>query len=138
MDCADEAALIRHALAKPGIHSLNFDLVGRRVDVSFDPNQISAASILDAVASTGLSAHSHRPGDVVGDDHHDHQHHHDNAKWWAVASGALLLIGWAIDGFYADSWTEAIFGRTASISITRIIRTRRSRMAPRPSPACGR
>jgi cation transport ATPase len=110
MDCADEAALIRHALAKPGIHSLNFDLVGRRVDVSFDANQISAASILEAVASTGLSAHSHRPGDVVGDDHHDHQQHHDNAKWWAVASGVLLLIGWVIDGIYADSWIEALFG----------------------------
>ena len=37
MDCADEAALIRHALARPGIESLNFDLVGRRVDVTFNP-----------------------------------------------------------------------------------------------------
>ena len=34
MDCADEAALIRHALARPGVESLNFDLVGRRVDVA--------------------------------------------------------------------------------------------------------
>jgi len=111
MDCADEAALIRHALAKPGIHSLNFDLVGRRVDVTFDPGRISAASILDAVASTGLSAHTHHPGDVVGDDHADHHHHHDYARWWAIGSGVLLLIGWVIDGLYSDSWTEAVFGR---------------------------
>jgi cation transport ATPase len=111
MDCADEAALIRQALAKPGIESLNFDLVGRRVDVRFNPEIISTAAILAAVAGTGLSAHSHQAGDVVGDDHHDHDHSHDHAKWWAVASGVILMIGWIIDGVYADSWVEAVFGR---------------------------
>jgi cation transport ATPase len=111
MDCADEAALIRHALARPGIQSLNFDLVGRRVDVLFSPEQISAAAILDAVAATGLAAHAHQAGDVVGDDHHAHDHHHDAARWWAMASGVIFAIGWIVDGIYADSWTEAVFGR---------------------------
>ena len=111
MDCADEAALIRHALDRPGIEGLNFDLVGRRVDVQFNPEKISQQSILDAVAATGLAAHSHAAGDVVGDDHHGHDHHHDNAKWWAVASGAVFAIAWVIDGIYADSWAEALFGR---------------------------
>lgn len=110
MDCADEAALVRHALARPGIQALNFDLVGRRVDVQFNPQEISVAAIMDAVASTGLSAHSHQAGDHVGDDHHAHDHHHDNARWWAAASGAILLIGWIIDGIHADSWSEALFG----------------------------
>src|SRR5215213_558162 len=111
MDCADEAALIRHALAKPGIDELNFDLVGRRVDVRFNPEAISAAAILAAVSATGLVAHPHHAGEVVGDDHHHHDHHHGAAKWWAVASGIIFLIGWIIDGIYADSWTEAMFGR---------------------------
>jgi cation transport ATPase len=110
MDCADEAALVRHALARPGITSLNFDLVGRRVDVTFDPDRISAAVILDAVASTGLTAHSHAAGDHVGDDHAHHDYHHDTAKWWAIASGMTLMIGWIVDGMYAESWTEAVFG----------------------------
>jgi cation transport ATPase len=110
MDCADEAALIRHALAKPGVESLNFDLVGRRVDVTFNPERISAEAILNAVAATGLSAHSHEAGDDVGDDHHAHDHHHDSAKWWAIASGLIFAVGWLIDGIYADSWTEAVFG----------------------------
>lgn len=110
MDCADEASLIRHALAKPGIQSLNFDLVGRRVDVIYHPGTISAQVILDAVAGTGLAAHSHQAGDVVGDDHHAHDHHHDTAKWWAVVSGVVFMIGWAIDAATADSWTEALFG----------------------------
>lgn len=110
MDCADEAALIRHALAKPGIESLNFDLVGRRVDVTFNPDVISSAAILAAVAATGLAAHSHQAGDEVHDDHHGHDHHHESAQWWALASGVVFVIGWVIDGAYADSWTEAIFG----------------------------
>ena len=110
MDCADEAALIRHALARPGIEGLNFDLVGRRVDVQFNPEQISSAAILEAVASTGLAAHAHQAGDVVHDDHHVHDHHHDAAKWWAAISALLFAAGWIIDGVYADSWTEAFFG----------------------------
>ena len=111
MDCADEAALIRHALARPGIQSLNFDLVGRRVDVVFDPEKIPAAAILEAVAATGLAAHAHQAGELVGDDHHAHDHQHDNAKWWAVASGVIFAIGWIVDAIYADSWSEAVFGR---------------------------
>ena len=110
MDCADEAALVRHSLARPGILSLNFDLVGRRVDVTYDAGRISAAAILDAVASTGLVAHTHAAGDQVGDDHAHHHHHHDTARWWAIASGAFLGIGWIVDGIYSESWTEAVFG----------------------------
>jgi cation transport ATPase len=110
MDCADEAALVRHALNRPGVRALNFDLVGRRVDVSFDPGTISAAAILDAVTATGLTAHTHAAGDHVGDDHAEHGHRHDTARWWAVASGAALLAGWFVDVVYAGSWTEAVFG----------------------------
>jgi cation transport ATPase len=110
MDCADEAALVRHALNRPGIHDLNFDLVGRRVDVSFDPRAVSAAAILDAVKATGLTAHTHAAGDHVGDDHAAHDHHHDTARWWAAASGLALLAGWFVDAVYAESWTEAVFG----------------------------
>jgi cation transport ATPase len=111
MDCADEAALIRRALAKPGIESLNFDLVGRRVDVTFNPAVIAAPAILAAVAATGLAAHEHHAGEVVGDDHHEHDHHHDHARSWTIASGVVFAIAWIIDSVYADSWTEAIFGR---------------------------
>jgi len=110
MDCADEAALIRRALARPGVESLNFDLVGRRVDVTFNPERITAAAILEAVAGTGLAAHTHKAGDLVGDDHHGHDHH-GAAKAWAIASGVVLAVGWIVDGVYADSWSEAFFGR---------------------------
>jgi cation transport ATPase len=110
MDCADEAALIRHALARPGIQTLNFDLVGRRVDVTFDADRITGAAILAAVVSTGLTAHTHAAGEHVGDDHAHHDHHHDTAKWWAAAGGLALMAGWIVDAIHAESWSEAIFG----------------------------
>jgi cation transport ATPase len=115
MDCADEAALIRHSLARPGILSLNFDLVGRRVDVTYDPERISPAAILDAVTSTGLTVHTHAAGDHVGDDHAHHHQHHDTARWWAGASGVFLGIGWIADGIYSESWVEAVFGNAGEI-----------------------
>ncbi len=108
MDCADEAALIRRVLNRPGIAALTFDLVGRRVDVTYDPSMVPAAAILAAVSDTGLVAHTHEAGDVVGDDHH--HHHHDTAKWWAAASLATFMAGWLTDGLNSETWTEALFG----------------------------
>jgi len=113
MDCADEAALIRRALDRPGIADIGFDLVGRRVDVTFDPALVTPAAILDAVATTGLSAHTHGAGDVVGDDHTHAAHNHDRARWWAIASGVGLVAGWAIEAAAADSWTEVLAGGAA-------------------------
>ncbi len=113
MDCADEAALIRRALNRPGIAAISFDLVGRRVDVTYDPSLVPAAAIIDAVAGTGLVAHTHDAHDVVDDDHHAHHHHHDTAKWWAAASLACFAVGWIVDGAAADTWRETFFGHSA-------------------------
>ena len=113
MDCADEAALVRHVLAVPGILDLKFDLVGRRVEVSYDPSVLPAATIVAMVAQTGLGVHSHERGEHVHDDHHAHthaSHSHDRVHWWVAASGLLMLAGWLADAWYADSWVEAVFG----------------------------
>ena len=118
MDCADEAALIRRALDRPGIGALGFDLVGRRVDVAYDPIVVSPRAILEAVASTGLAAHAHGPGDVVGDDHSRAARRHQSARWWAVASSSLLLIGWGIDAWSAASWTGWLTGAASPIANT--------------------
>ena len=110
MDCADEAALIRHALNRPGIDDLAFDLVGRRVDVAYRADAIAPAAILEAVAATGLVAHTHGSAELVSDDHEHHEHHHTTARWWAVASGVVFAIGWLVDGWHAATWSEALFG----------------------------
>jgi cation transport ATPase len=113
MDCADEAALVRHVLAVPGILDLNFDLVGRRVDVSYDPAVLPAATIVAMVARTGLGVHSHERGEHVHDDHHAHahiSHGHGRVHWWVAASALLMMAGWAADAWQAESGVEAVFG----------------------------
>jgi cation transport ATPase len=111
MDCGDEAALVRRALNLEGIAALNFDLVGRRVDVTYDPSRIGVEAIVAAVEKTGLAAHSHTEGEVVSDDHRPHAHHHDTARWWAAASGVLLAVAWIVDAWNADSLLAAVSGR---------------------------
>ena len=113
MDCADEASLVRHALNRPGIDGLDFDLVGRRVDVTFRAGTISPEAILEAVAVTGLLAHSHGAGEVVGDDHHPHEHRHQTARWWALVSLVAFAIAWIIDAVNSDTWIEAFVGEHA-------------------------
>jgi cation transport ATPase len=113
MDCADEAALVRHVLAVPGVLDLDFDLVGRRVDVSYDPARLQPAAIVALVAKTGLGVHTHARGEHVHDDHAAHGHadgHHRGASTWIALSGAFMLLGWGLDAWSADSWTEAFFG----------------------------
>ncbi|MEO8680993.1 MAG: cation transporter [Vicinamibacterales bacterium] len=111
MDCADEASLLRHALALPGIEDLNFDLVGRRVDVTYDAATIAPDRILAAVAGTGLAAHTHGPGEHVGDDHHG-RGQHGLARWWAAASLVAMAAGWIVDGQPAARWFYALSALT--------------------------
>jgi cation transport ATPase len=108
MDCADEASLIRHVLDVPGILDIAFDLVGRRVDVGYDPALIAPEAIVTRVEATGLGAHAHARGEHVHDDHAAHAH--GRAARWAIASGVLMIAGWALDAWFADSWLEALAG----------------------------
>jgi len=112
MDCAEETALIRRALApNDAIVRIDFDLINAFVHVTFDEARTSAAAIAAAVRRTGLAAHETAlAGEPPADAGlHTHAHHHPEGEYstlWIVASGALLLIGWAIEGFAADNWLE--------------------------------
>jgi Cd2+/Zn2+-exporting ATPase len=98
MDCADEAALVRRALNRPGIHSLNFDLVGRRVDVTYDPAAIPASAILEAVAASGVllaagwvvdGVHAESWTEAVFGNHGESGHAHHPAAVGAYAVSAV-------------------------------------------------
>ncbi len=123
MDCADEASLIRHALDRRGITSLNFDLVGRRVDVTYDPSLVKVETILAAVEQTGLAAHSHTEGEVVSDDHGPHAHHHDTARWWAAASGVFMVFAWAIELARGDSslFPTTVFAEQGTVPLLALV-----------------
>ncbi len=144
MDCAEEAALVRRALADdPGVESLDFDLIGGRVEVVFNTAATSAEAIASAIDRTGLRASA---DPVIGPGAHRHEHApapHDHPETGAAAdtarpapaasspvpravrrdplhahgaprllilSGALFMVGWAIDAWHADGWIDAIVG----------------------------
>ena len=112
MDCADEAALVRHVLAVPGVLDLNFDLVGRRVDVSYDPARLEPDTIVALVGKTGLGVHTHARGEHVHDDHADHGHahpHHSHGGIWIGLSGAAMVAGWVLEAWSAESWIDSVF-----------------------------
>ena len=115
MDCADEAALVRRALApNPGIHAIEFDLIHGLVDISYDDRETSEAALLRAVQSTGLGAHAVHGEDgqrVVAAEHAAHDERAPHGSTIATAlSGLLFALGWLIEGLAADRWLDVFLG----------------------------
>ena len=110
MDCAEETALIRHALAgRPGIVGLDFDLINAFVHVRFDESKTSADAIGAAIRRTGLDAHevTTSPTRDRSLDAHDHHHPHgDYSATWTTVSGVFFAIAWLLEGVRADHWTD--------------------------------
>jgi cation transport ATPase len=104
MDCADEVALVRRALdADPGVVHAAFDLVDSRVDLTIDPAQTTEARVRDAIARTGLAVDA-APAATPA----PRRAGASSPELWI--SGALVIIGWVIDGVSAETWSEAVFG----------------------------
>lgn len=57
LDCAEEVNLLNKALKnKEGIHKLDFDIVGRKMVATYEPQKIDSETIISLVRSTGMSA----------------------------------------------------------------------------------
>jgi cation transport ATPase len=115
MDCADETALIRRALAPvPGVQNLEFDLVRGFVDITFDSSRTTDAALLHTVSATGLHAHlADAAAAPAAAAHEPHAHRHaDRTTMATLLSGALLLTGWVIEGAAAEHWLETFVQHT--------------------------
>jgi cation transport ATPase len=114
MDCAEEAVLVRRALAGDrAIRRIDFDLVHGFVDIAFEPAETSEAAILTAVRGTGLpvhAVHGEAGRQAVAAEHaghlHDHEHHSAAAMRATVASGLLFAAGWIVEGLAGDHWFD--------------------------------
>ena len=57
MDCHEEVAILERRLKHlSGVEALDADVVGQRVRVKYDAAKVSAGSIAEAVAQTGMRA----------------------------------------------------------------------------------
>lgn len=110
MDCADEVALVRRALeGDPGVVHMAFDLVHSRVDLTIDPAQTSESRVVDAIVRTGLAVESAATGGGA------HPATLARAAYTdVVLSGALVMLGWIIDGAAAGSWRDALLGHSGA------------------------
>jgi cation transport ATPase len=119
MDCAEETALIRRALAdNPAITSLDFDLINAFVHVRFDETRTSGAAIADAIRGTGLSTHEAGEDGARDRSLHTHEHHHPHGEYsttWVAASGVCFLAGWLIEALDADHWVESFAHHVHSV-----------------------
>ena len=92
MDCREEVVILERRLRHlPGLEDLAADLVGQRLRVRYDAAKLSASTIREAVAQTGMRAwleHEHSTAALSS-----------AAKWrqgWVAVSGAALAIGLAL------------------------------------------
>jgi cation transport ATPase len=115
MDCADEAALVRRALAShSGVHRVEFDLINGFVEIGFDAGVTTEPALIAAVTRTGLpvhAVHGEAGRERVSAEHaappHDHHHHAAVSTISTAASGVLFLAAWAIESAAADRWFDS-------------------------------
>src|SRR5262245_59485758 len=120
MDCAEEAVLVRRALAgNRAVRRIDFDLVNGFVDIAFEAAGTSEAAILSAVRGTGLpvhAVHGEAGQRVVAAEHaghlHDHEHHAAASMRATVASGLLFAAGWIVEGLAGDHWFDTFIHHT--------------------------
>src|SRR5262249_3723321 len=92
MDCREEVAILeRRFKSLAGLEDFSADLMGQRLHVKYDAAKLSAASIADAVADTGMRAWLEHEEPVVGT---ERQTRVRQALVWT--SGVALATGLAL------------------------------------------
>lgn len=108
MDCADEAALVRRALASnKAIAGIEFDLIHGFVDLTYDDRATDEGALVRAIQTTGLGAHAVHgdAGHLAVAAEHDHQHP-PGTTISTVVSGVLFFTGWIVEGLHAEHWID--------------------------------
>ncbi|MFO0903693.1 MAG: cation-translocating P-type ATPase [Pirellulales bacterium] len=110
MDCPDEIAVLRQAVGPivGGEHRLSFDIVRRRMQVEIDAQSVTAATVLEAVAKTGMRAEPWKE-DV------EHSSSLDAAAWnrgivWMGLSGGFFLVAVVLRIPLLRDWLSSLGG----------------------------
>ena len=108
MDCAEEVAILKHELGPivGGEANLAFDILNGKLIVTADPNEVSAASVIEAVARTGMRAEVWL----------DENQASSNATFWrqhghglmTAASGSFGMVGFLTHAWRAGGFTGAL------------------------------
>jgi Cd2+/Zn2+-exporting ATPase len=107
LDCAEEVAILRHAVGPlvGGADNLAFDVLNGRMTVLDRAPLVSADAIRDAVRRAGMTAVEWRPQDEHNHATGDRQRHQQ--LWTTIVSGFFVATGFVIHAWYAGSLAEA-------------------------------
>ena len=93
MDCREEVVLLERRFKNmPGLEDFSADVMGQRLHVKYDAARLSAATIADAVADTGMRAWLEHEAPVAGSAPAER-----TRRYVVWSSGAALALGLAID-----------------------------------------
>ena len=104
MDCHEEVTLLEKRLRRlAGLEALDADVLGQRLRVTYDAAKLSATSIAEAVAQTGMRAWL---------EHEEPRPAHSQATriWLVASSGVALASGLALhlSSFERFSWIPCV------------------------------
>jgi len=110
MDCREEVAVLERRFKNlAGLERFSADLMGQRLHVQYDAAKLSAASIADAVADTGMRAWLEHEEPVVGSDRQVKAR-----QRLVLTSGVLLGLGFGLEMFGS---AESAIARTLMIGL---------------------
>ena len=92
MDCHEEVAILERRLKNlAGLEALHADILGQRLNIKYDAAKLTASTIAEAVAQTGMRAwleHEHPSGPAPSS---------ATRRVFVVASGLLVGLGMALE-----------------------------------------
>ncbi len=98
MDCAEEVAILRGALAHlPGVLELGFDILNTKMTVSLADDRTRPDEILDAVRRTGMRAIPWEESKAVAPKRDDGVRNFRAVL--TALSGAMVVLGFVVHGF---------------------------------------
>ena len=112
LDCAEEVAVLQREVGtRPGVESLDFDVLNAKMTVTFDPERTSPDAVVAATAATGMRAIPWEQRVAAREASSFWQEH--GRLVMAGASGGLILVALLVHWLLHGSLMDALFGAEA-------------------------
>src|SRR5216117_2452018 len=119
MDCREEVAILERRFKNlAGLEDFSADLMGQRLHVKYDAAKLSAATIADAVADTGMRAWLEHEEPIIGSERQARIR-----QALVLTSGVMLGLGLALPFAHVPPlWVSACFAVSLAAGVAATIR----------------
>lgn len=113
MDCADEVAALRDALAKlPGIEDIAFEILNGRMTVTYSTDLVSPDAIIKAVGQTGMTAKV--TGETAQAAPEVAERKAGSVRTWLTGLSAAALLAGTATHVWEHGWRDVFLGSAES------------------------